>query len=243
MSNHVLLDNVTHKNLKVNRRFSKGCGYDYNVARVVPMELSLAQREYPLFFLKNPETGDFETIAMLGFTEGENLYLGDDHWDAGYVPLSMERQPFLIGFQEQMDDGVPTQVPVVHVDLDHPSISETEGVPVFLPQGGESPYLEHVNSVLQAIHQGHEAGREFSQVLDGLELIESLDLSIEFKDGSKQSFAGLYTVNEDRLRDLTPEALATLHEGYHLRNIYMMLASLPVLEKLIERKNRLLAAA
>ena len=45
---------------------------------------------------------------------------GDDRWQASYIPLSMERQPFLIGFQDRDVDGVPQRVPVVHVDMDHP---------------------------------------------------------------------------------------------------------------------------
>lgn len=240
MSNHQLLDNITHKDLKVNRRFEPGAGYDHNVARVFPMELSVAQREYPLFFLKNAETGDFDTVALLGFEQGENLYLQDGGWAAKYMPLSMERQPFLIGFQEQEEDGVPTEVPVVHVDMDHPSVSQDEGIPVFLPQGGESPFLERINSVLHAINEGHTASRALSQVLEGLELLESLELNVEFKDGSKQTLTGLYIINEDRFRALTPEALDTLHQGRHLQSIFMVLASLPVVETLIERKNRLL---
>ena len=242
MPNHQLLDNITHKNLKVNRRFEPGGGFDYNVARVFPVELSVAQREYPLFFLKNAETGDFDTIALLGFDKEENLYLQDDGWAARYLPLSIERQPFLIGFQEQEQDGVPTQVPVVHVDIDHPSVSDDEGIPVFLPQGGESPFLERINSVLKAVHDGHAASREFSQVLEGLELIEPLEVNVEFNDGSKQTLTGLYTISEDRFRALTAEALETLHQGRHLQSIFMMLASLPVFDTLIEKKNRLLTA-
>lgn len=242
MTNHVLLDNVTHKDLKINRRFVPGAGFDFNVARIFPVELSVAQRDYPLFFVKNPDTGDFETIALLGFGEGENLYLNKGAWDADYLPLSMERQPFLIGFQEQVIDGVPKNIPVVHIDMDHPSVSSDEGVSVFLPQGGESPYLERINSILRTINDGHAEDRNFSQVLEGLELIESLDVSIEFKDGSKQTLTGLFTINEGRFKNLSGEALATLNEGRQLQHIFMMLASLPVVEKLIERKNSTLAA-
>ncbi len=242
MSNHVLLDNATHRSLHINRRFSKGQGYDFNVARVFPIELSVVQREYPIFLLKNPESGDFDTIALLGFDEGENLFLGDDRWLANYIPLSMERQPFLIGFQDREVDGVPQRVPVVHVDMDHPSISSNEGAPVFLPQGGESPYLEHINSVLHAINEGHEAGARFSQALVGLELVESLDLSVEFDDGSKKSLAGLFTINEERLRSLPGAALETLNKDRSLQHIYMLLASLSSMQSLIQRKNESLRA-
>lgn len=238
MTRHVMLDNVTHKDLRVIRDYTKVPGFDVSAARVFPSEFIQLQTEYPLFFIRNKEEGGFEPVALLGFEDNENLYLDEHGWDAGYVPLSIERQPFLIGFQEQVVDGAPTRSPVVHIDLDHPSVSETEGERVFLPQGGESPLLERISSALMTIHQGHEATKSFSEILVGLELIESLTLEAELKDGSKQSLTGLYTINEDKLQGLNANALESLHKKGHLRDVYMMLASLPNVSRLIERKNR-----
>ena len=238
MASHVLLDNVTHKDLRVIRDYAKVPGYDVNVARVFPSEFVQLQAEYPLFFIRNKEEGGFEPIALLGFSDKENLYLDDNGWDAGYVPLSIERQPFLIGFQEQVVGGVPTRSPVVHIDLDHPSINETEGERVFLPHGGESPLLERMSSVLMTIHEGYEASKSLSEMLVGLELIESLSLGVELRDGSQESLKGLYTINEDKLQGLNASALEALHRKGHLRDVYMMLASLPNVSRLIERKNR-----
>ena len=178
MTRHVMLDNVTHKDLRVIRDYARVPAYDVNVARVFPGEFIQLQMEYPLFFLRNKEAGDFEPIALLGFSDKENLYLDEHGWDAGYVPLSIERQPFLIGFQEKVVDGVPTQSPVVHIDMDHPSVGETEGERVFLPHGGESPLLEHISSVLMTINQGHEAAKSLSEMLVGLELVELLDTGL-----------------------------------------------------------------
>jgi hypothetical protein len=75
-------------------------------------------------------------------------------------------------------------------------------------------------------------------MLVGLELIESLTLGVELKDGSKESLKGLYTINEDKLQSLNASALDALHRKGHLRDVYMMLASLPNVSRLIERKNR-----
>lgn len=238
MTRHVMLDNVTHKDLRVIRDYAKVPAYDVNVARVFPSEFIQLQTEYPLFFIRNKEAGNFEPVALLGFSDKENLYLDETGWDAGYIPMSIERGPFLIGFQEQVVDGVPTQSPVVHIDLDHPGVSETEGERVFLAHGGESPLLERISSILMAIHQGHEAAKSLSEMLVGLELIESLTVGVELKDGSTQSLKGLYTINEDRLRDLNASALESLHKRGHIRDVYMMLASLPNVSRLIERKNR-----
>ena len=132
-------------------------------------------------------------------------------------------------------------VPVAHVDMDHPSVSETDGIPVFLPQGGESPYLERMNSILGAIYTGHEQARQLSQVLVGLELIESVTLNVEFEDGSRMSLEGLFSVNEEKFRQLDASVLGKLHQGGHLQSVFMMFASLLNVGRLIARKNRHLA--
>lgn len=240
MTNHALLDNVTHGNLRVNTIYEKGHGFDVNSTRVFPVEFTQLQMDYPLFFVKSRESGHFESVALLGFSEGENLYLKDGRWDAAYLPLTIARQPFLIGFQEQLDDGIPKTMPVVHVDLDHPSVSYTDGEPVFLEHGGEGALLERISSILMTIHQGYENSEALSKLLVGLELIESVDVKIEFNDGSKQNISGLYTINEDKLRDLNADGLEALHKNGHLQTVYMMLASMPNMTRLIDRKNSIL---
>ena len=243
VTQHVLLDNVTHRNLRVRRNYSPGQGYDVGLARIFPSEFVVLQNEYPLFFIKNSEGGHFEPIALFGFSNEENLYLRDGRWDADYLPLTIERQPLLIGFQEQTVNGAPTQVPVMHIDLDHPGVNESEGEPLFLPHGGESEWLEKMSSVLMAIHEGHKMLKPLSQTLVGMELLESVSLDLKFVDGSSQVLQGLHTINEQRLAALGGAALEVLHKKGYLHCIYMMLASQPNVEKLINRKNRLLAPA
>ncbi|MDT8408867.1 MAG: SapC family protein [Wenzhouxiangellaceae bacterium] len=243
MSQHVLLDNLSHRNLRINRTFRPGHGFDVSLARAFPGEFLALQNEYPLFFIKNRDSGHFEPIALLGFNDQENLYLDDGRWDADYLPLTIDRQPLLIGFQEQTVEGVPTQVPVVHIELDHPSVSESEGAPLFLPHGGESEWLERMTSVLMAIHTGHESIPSFSKTLVGMELIELVSLDMTFRDGSKQVLNGLYTVNESRLGALSGPALELLNNKGYLQALYLMLASQPNLAALIERKNRALMAS
>lgn len=242
MSKHVLLDNVRHKDLRVKHKYEKNQGYDISVTRVFPVEFAQLQMEYPIFFSKNPDTGHFEAVALLGFSEHENLYLGDVGWAAAYLPLSIQRHPFLIGFQEKAEAGIPAREPVVHIDLDHPSVNKDDGELLFLKHGGESAMLERMGSILLTIYQGHEINKSFSQLLVGLDLIESLALEVELKDGTKQNLSGLYTINETVLNGLNANALDVLHQKGHLQNIYMVLASLPNLAKLIERKNQQLSA-
>jgi hypothetical protein len=130
---------------------------------------------------------------------------------------------------------------VVHVDLDSPRISRTEGERVFLEYGGVSEYLQRVNSVLSAIHAGLESTPPFVDALLELELLESFALDMRFADGTEHRVAGFYTINEERLAALDGGQLEGLNRQGHLLPVYMVIASLSNIRSLIERKNRRLA--
>src|SRR5262245_54588903 len=152
----VMLNNVDHKDLRVLTRFGAELGDNVGVVLTFPTEYADVQREYPIFFRKDPDNGEFQSIALLGFGQHENLFLEDGRWNASYVPGIIARGPFLIGFQEQRIGGEQRVEPVIHVDLDNPRISWSEGEPPFRPQGGNSAYLDHIALVLNGIRTGHE---------------------------------------------------------------------------------------
>jgi hypothetical protein len=234
MTNSVLLNNVDHKDLRVITSRGAEYGDDVMSAITFPAEFRNIQAHYPIVFRKSHDGLTFQPIALFGFQEGENLFLGRDGWDATYVPLVIERQPFLI--------GVGGGELMVHVDLDNPRVNASAGEPVFLPHGGSTEFLERMNSMLLAIHQGLESTPAFIAALLEHELLESFVADIELNDGSQNRLAGFYTINEDKLAGLGGGALERLHKAGHLEAIYMAVASLSRFRDLIERKNRLHAA-
>lgn len=231
MSNPVLLNNVEHKNLRIITTRGARYGDNAMLAITFPSEFRNLQAHYPIVFRKGGDGTSFEAVALFGFQEGENLFLGQDGWDAAALPLTIERQPFLI--------GVKDQELMVNVDLDSPRVSSSEGEPVFLPHGGNTEFLENMNSTLLAIHQGLQSMPAFTAALLEHELLEAFVFDIELNDGSQNRLAGFYTINEDRLAALRGDALQRLNEAGYLQPIYMALASLSNFRDLIERKNRL----
>jgi hypothetical protein len=232
MANTVLLNNVDHHQLRVVT--SRAAEYGDNVMFVLtfPAEFRDLQAHYPVVFRKTADGVGFEALALLGFEEGENLFLGVQGWAAHYLPLAIERQPFLI--------GVAGDELMVHVDLDSPRLGNDAsiGEAVFLPHGGSTDYLERINSTLLAIHQGLQTMPAFVSALLSHELLESFVLDIELDDGSQNRLAGFYTIDEERLASLGGAALENLNRAGYLQPIYMALASLSNLRALIERKNR-----
>ena len=238
MPNIQLLNNVDHKNLRVITDRSAEYGDNQWFAPTFAHEFRNLQSHYPIVFTKNPETGQFQAVALLGFEVDENLYLTDEGWDAMYIPLSIVRQPFLIGFQQNNEEGVTSVEPVISVNMDSPRISETQGEPVFLEHGGNSEYLEQINSLLKIVHEGHERNQDFVDMLLGMDLLESFVLDVELNDGSEHGMSGFYTINETSLRGLTGDDLVILNNNGYLEAVYMAIASLANISTLVEKKNR-----
>ncbi len=238
MANHVLLNNIAHKDLKVITDRAEKYGDNVMFTTTFPLEFRNIQSTYPIFFQKNNQTGAFNAIALFGFKENENLYLNENGWNASYIPLTIERHPFLIGFQQFQEEGIAKKQMVIHIDMDNPRVNETEGTVLFMPHGGNTNYLEHVASVLEAIHYGYEHSEGFINMLLELDLLESFSLDIQLNDGSNNQMQGFYTINEDKLGALNGDMLAKLHRQGYLQAIYMVVASHSNIRPLIDEKNK-----
>ncbi|MGI2170578.1 SapC family protein [Shewanella sp. MF05960] len=237
MSQHVLLNSIDHKDLKVNTSRSAALGDNLWYTVTFPQEFRSIQAHYPIFFHKDVATGQFYSVALFGFAQNENLFLTESGWNAAYVPLSVRRQPFLIGQQTVREDGLERQQRVIHVDLDHPRVSQTEGEALFLPYGGNTPLLDEVGEMLEIIHHGLIDSQRFINVLIEHELLESFTLDIELDNGQKHQMIGFYTINENTLATLPADTLATLHQQGYLQAIYMALASQSTVRDLLNLKN------
>lgn len=233
MTQHVLLNNIEHRALRVITTRSARYGDDVMASPTFPPEFRHVQAHYPIVFARTQE-GAFTPLALYGFREKQNLYLDGDRWDAMYVPLMVERIPFLIG----------TQGPgkVVHIDMESPRVSQTEGEKLFVEDGANTAYMDRVTSMLAAIDEGHTLTAPFIEALNQHDLLESFALDIEYRDGTRQRFVGFHAIQEERLSKLGAEALGALHQRGFLQPIYMVLASFSNFRGLIERASKLDAA-
>ncbi|HEX7803470.1 MAG TPA: SapC family protein [Pseudoxanthomonas sp.] len=237
MARFELLNNVAHKDLRVATGFGPRFGDDVGMVPAFPSEFAELQREYPIFFRKD-DAGQWQSVALLGFEQRENLYLAHGRWNAAYLPGAAAKGPFLIGFQERRVDGELRQEPVMHVDLDHPRVNYTEGEPVFLPQGGNTPYLDHIAGVLRGIRNGTEFGSAMFAAFDSLRLIQPVNLDVQLDERHRVSVGGLYSMDRDRLAALEGDSLARLNRAGYLEGAYLVLASLHNMRRLMAEKQR-----
>jgi hypothetical protein len=240
MARYELLNNVAHKNLRVATRFGAAYGDDIGMVPAYPTEYAELVREYPIFFRKN-EDGEYQSVVLLGFDVNENLFLDGEQWKATYLPAHIARGPFLIGFQEQNVDGELRREAVISVDMDDPRVNFEEGEAVFLPQGGNSPYLEHVTTLLRGIRDGVEGGKAMYAAFDSLGLIQPLTLDIKFDDQHGANVTGLLGIDRERLAALDAESLHSLHRSGYLEGAYLVLASMHNMRRLMAEKQRRLS--
>jgi len=243
MARYELLNNITHKDLRVTTRFGREFGDDIGMVVAFPTEFAELQREYPIFLRREQGSGNWQAVALLGFEAKENLFLQGERWNATYLPGAIAKGPFLIGFQEQRVEGELRREPVVHVDMDHPRITTGEsgageGEAVFLPQGGNSAYLDHISTVLRGIRDGVDAGQAMYAALDELGLIQPVTLEIQFDEANRVNVAGLHNIDRDRLAALDAGQLHALHRAGYLEGVYLVLASLHNLRRLMAEKQR-----
>ena len=225
MTQIVPLNKETHRSLVVDGRATAAYGDNRHFVRVIVKEFPQLLVHYPILFSKHPQTGEFYCGAMLGFQEGENLFL--DEWADRqfYRPLSLQRGPFF------------SQGPDLAIDLDDPRVGAEGGKPLFTEQGQPTLYLQSIIWAFQDLNPGVEMTRLFIERLLELKLIEPVDVDLEFDDGSKRQCVGLYTIDQEALSRLPDDAVVELFRRGYLRLIDYMIASLKQVQVLARKKN------
>ena len=226
MTNVALLNNHDHRALRVQAGASARYGDNQRFVAVILGEFPHLVAHYPILLTKDQNTGAFFAGAMLGFDEGENLFL-DERGMETYRPLNLQRGPFFTAGTE------------VAIDLDSPRL-EAGGKPLFTEQGEPTQYLQSIMALFRDLKPGLEMTKTFVESLVGLKLVEPIDIDLAFDDGSKRKLTGLYTVNQQVLSALPDATVVDLFRKGYLQLINLMMASLKQVPVLARRKNNAL---
>ncbi len=236
MSKPVFLDNVAHHDLKVITGYAAPFGDSVNQAIVFPTEFLELQREYAIFFRRTEE--GWQSVVLLGLDTDENLYLDGDSWNARYVPALHQRGPCMIGYRDIEVDGDLRREPIIAVDMEHPRVSRTRGMPLFLPHGGNAPLLEHFAKVLQTLQIGEEASSGMFAAFEAAGLIVPVSIDLRLDESTLYVVPDLFTISAEALAGLKGGELERLNAPGYLVLAHYVLASVSNVNRLIELKNR-----
>lgn len=238
MSKLVALSRQSHREIRIDTHQVERQAAELHLVPVVLPEFRKLVVQYPIVFSKNSDTGQFMCSALLGFEQGENLFWQQEGWQGIYIPLQVRRQPFFLG----QNDSAESQDPVLCINEAHPAVGSS-GEALFDADGQASSWLQGKQRDLMTLLQGEQLTTDFVATLLELQLLTAMSLEIQFVDNSSTKVNGLYTVDEDKLNQLSADALGDLQQQGYLAAIYAMVHSTGQIYRLIELKNQRLNQA
>lgn len=238
--NRVLLNNVDHAHLRVARRAGAAFGDAVNQVPVFPSEFEQLQREFPIVFRATDD--GIDAFVLTGLDRDENLFLDEDRWTSRYVPAVQRRGPFSVaiarpGATEPGGDSSADDL-MIHVDLDDARVGADDGLPMFLEQGGNAPYLDEIGDVLRIIFDGMRSARAIHARLQEFGLLQPVTIQIDVDDSTRYDVPDLLVVAPQALAGLSGAPLETLHREGLLQLAMMASSSLGTVPDLIARKTR-----
>lgn len=241
MSRHVLLTPEHHQSVRISQERSASNGDALMYSLTFPAEFRSVQACYPILFQRDEKNMRYFPVALFGFEQNENLFLNDGQWDAEYIPMMVEKDPFFIGLQEAEDGGERKRV--VTMDEDSPRVNQAHGEALFDGSGAYTPYLSRLIDILETVHEGYQHCEIFIDALMEHDLIEPITMQINLSDGSSNQLHGFFTINEEKLQNLSGEVLETFSQRGFLAPIFMAVASMARMSELIKRKQSVMSSS
>ena len=232
MANIVPVRKDEHKNLKVSAKRNLSHVANQHIVPVNAREFAQAATSFPVVFVKDPESSRVRSVVMLGLEGGENLYFKDENWLALYAPQSIGMVPFVLGLDPEKEKTLTTCI-----DLDSPFVGEDKDLPLFDDEGKETDFFKNVQESLGRLYENEIASEKFIQEMVENDLLQELELTINYADGENKKLVGIFTINEEKIQKLTDEQVLDFHKRGLFVPIYAMLSSLGQINRLIQLRN------
>lgn len=233
MANIQLLDKTLHTALCVKNQLSFEQVETANLIPLVIDEFIYAAVNFPVVFVKDPQTGEFRAAGLVGLAANENLLFGKQSTQSTYIPAAIKRYPFSALINP--DSGSLS----LCVDLDSKLLGN-EGEKLFQVNGEPTAFtIEKINSLSRLMTQEINTHR-FIDFLFKKGLLEPVEVKIKLGD-NESSLGGVYRVSEKQLNELDDETILTLQRNRYFAFIHAHLISLGHIQRLIDLKTKKLA--
>ena len=195
-------------------------------------EFSVACRDYPLVFTSGDNGQTYAPVAVLGLTNGENLFLANGAWDRNvYVPAYVRRYPFCMARVNV--DKVEQADRLICVEK---AYLDDKGELMFDAEGKPLPKWQPIEKLLQEYEADLERSREMSAILSDYALLEPFAMQAQAKSGAAMNLTGMYRVDEKKMAFLNAGQHKNLIKKGVMGRIYAHLISLDNFARLLDRK-------
>ncbi|MPY21001.1 SapC family protein [Shewanella psychropiezotolerans] len=219
-----LLEPNKHSDVKVSKpNYSQVA--NQHILPITLHEFSRAATEYPIVFVKNSETGQFQPVVMLGLQPEQNLSVVNGEWIGSYIPNIVKDYPFAVVLNAEQPEkiwiGIKEQSAQVGTEVGEPLFNAGEETPFFTKRREE---------IVQHFEQ-EQATQAILQLIAEKGLFRQQSLTVNIK-GDQRNINGLYMIDEAKLNDLNDDDFLDLKKRGLLGPIYGHLTSLHQVNRL-----------
>ncbi|AQS37525.1 SapC [Shewanella psychrophila] len=219
-----LLEPNKHSNFKV----SKPNYSQFSNQHILPItlhEFSRAATEYPIVFVKNSETGQFQSVVMLGLQPEQNLSVVNGEWIGSYIPNTVTDYPFAVVLNAEQPDKIWIGI------KEQSSQVGTEVGDSLFNAGEETPFFTRRREEIVQHFEQEQATQAILQLIAEKGLFRQQSLTVNIK-GDQRNINGLYMIDEAKLNDLNDDDFLDLKKRGLLGPIYGHLTSLHQVNRL-----------
>jgi hypothetical protein len=232
MANFVPVRKEQHQNLKLASKRDLAHVAGQHIVSLTAAEYAQASSSFPIVLVKNPDSPRYRSVAMLGLESGENLFYNDAKWSGLSLPQNVGMAPFALGLDPDKENTL-----TACVDIDSALVGEDKDLALFEEDGKESELLTNVQNSLGRLYENEKMTENFVKELEDNDLLQELELNIDFMSGEKKKLTGIFTVNEDKVKALEEAKILDFHKRGIFVPIYAMLGSLGQINRLVQLRN------
>lgn len=233
MANFVPVRKEQHQNLKLSKTRDLSHVAGQHILPVTATEFAQASASFPVVLVKNSDTERYRSVAMLGLEAGQNLYYQDEKWTAISLPQSVAMVPFSLGIDPDKENTL-----TICIDVESQFVGEDKELPLFEDDGKESEVLDNVQQSLGRLYDNERMTETFIKELQDNDLLQELELHTVLSTGEKKKLVGIFTINEDKVKNLPEEKVLDFHKRGLFVPIYSMLSSLSQVNRLVQLHNQ-----
>jgi hypothetical protein len=198
-------------------------------------EFNAAARDYPIVFASVDQARSFAPVVVLGLAEGQNLFVdASGDWDRGcYLPAFVRRYPFCIS--KLYVDGEPRSERVVCVAK---AYVDPGGIELFDAEGRPRARWRDTERLLAEYEADLDRTAQMCAAFARLQILAPFSMQVLEAGRRSVRLAGMFRVDEAKLKDLKPASHKVLVGKDFMARIYAHLASLENFSRLYARERR-----
>lgn len=236
MTSLVELNPTDHKNLKVVANVAGKLASQMQIVNITAQEIPQACSEFPVFFTRNSQTGDWGASVLISLLQNTSPMLEGEQWQGLYTPNFLRTYPL---YPMRREDSNTYSL---GIDPASPHLSDTEGEPLYTEDGKDSAFLDGVRRMIDSdIKSGYQTYLMTKELAEQ-GLFKAVDLVLQFKDGTRQNLHGLFTINEENFQKLSAEKLQEYHQKGYLVVMHAVLTSMYQLNRLVRLHEHLITS-